>query len=180
MFPYKPEDEQPWDWDGSVPDWLLDLTDTLAAVVASPELKATAEILELVDEVAPLLLDGTVPPDPVLNVNAALETATTTTTSTFFGGTTWTYTYGTYTFATADTRDDTYEPRFDRAVGLDLYASEELWIDLYDEDVAFHDYIGSAVLDLQDLRRLANCGVKRVRGLPDSGVYSVGLEVVLR
>lgn len=180
VFPYKPETEEPWDWDGSVPDWLLDLTDTLASVVASPELKTTAEILELVDEVAPLILEGTVPPDPILNVNAALQTATTTTTSTFFGGTTWTYTYGTYTFATSDTRDDTYEPRFDRTVALDLYPYEDLWIDLYDEDVAFHDYIGSAVLDLRDLRRLAKCGVTRVRGEPGSGVYSVGVEVTPR
>jgi hypothetical protein len=180
IFPYKPESEEPWDWDGSVPDWLLELTDTLAYVLASPELETTAKILQIVDDVAPLILEGTVPPDPVLNVNSALQTATTTSTSTFFGGTTWTYTYGTYTFATDDTEDDTYEPRFDRTVPLELSPVEDLWIDLYDEDLAFDDYIGSAVLDLRDLRRLARCGVTRVRGLPGTGVYSVAVEVTPR
>lgn len=180
VFPYKPETEVPWDWDGDVPDWIVDLTGALGTVLANPGLKTTAEILDIVDEVAPVILEGTVPPDPVLVVDTSLQTATTTTTTTFFGGTTWTYTYGTETLATADTGDDTYEPRFDRAVGLELGASEDLWIDLYDEDLAFDDYIGSAVLERRDLRRLAKCGVRRVRGLPGTGLYSARVEVVPR
>lgn len=180
VFPYKPDTEEPWDWDGSVPDWLLDLTDTLASVVASPELKTASEILEIVDEVAPLVLEGTTPPDPILGVVAALQTATTTTNTTLFGGTTSTYTYGTYTFAVDDAVDDTYQPRFDRSVAVDLYADENLWFDLYDEDLVDDDWIGSAFLDLRDLRRLARCGVTTVRGVEGTGLYSVDVEVTPR
>ena len=74
----------PWDWDGNVPDWLLDFADLLsdvldllAELIPDPDLQAAAaaaatleEILLLIDEYAPELLAGTVPPDP--NVYAYL------------------------------------------------------------------------------------------------------------
>ena len=70
----------PWDWDGNVPDWVLDFADLLsdvldllAELIPDPDLQAAAaaaatleEILLLIDEHAPELLAGTVPPDPNL------------------------------------------------------------------------------------------------------------------
>lgn len=180
VFPYKPDSEAPWDWDGDVPDWMIDVTEALGTILASPELKTTAEILEIVDEYGPVLLDGTVPPDPVLAVFAALKDPATTTTSTVFGGTTTTTTYGTYVFETRDTRDDTYEPEFDEAVEVDLFPDEELWLYVYDEDLVDDDYVGAAILDLRDLRDLSGCGRTRLRGGPGNGLYSVEIEVDAR
>ncbi|MCB9684397.1 MAG: hypothetical protein H6738_05680 [Alphaproteobacteria bacterium] len=177
VFPYKPETESPWDWDGDIPDWMIDVTDALGDIAGSPELKTAAEILTIVDEVAPLLLTGTVPPDPVLQVVAALDTGTTTTTSTFFGGTTTTTTYGTFTFATLDTEDDTYEPVFRQRVDVDLFSDETLWLDVWDEDLTFDDYVGSVGLKLRDLRDLGGCGKTTLRGPVDGGLYSVDVTV---
>ncbi len=70
----------PWDWDGNVPAWLLDFADLLsdvldllAELIPDADLQAAAaaaatleEILLLIDEHAPELLAGTVPPDPNL------------------------------------------------------------------------------------------------------------------
>lgn len=39
VFPYKPDGEEPWDWDGNIPDWMLDLTDALADILVSPQLQ---------------------------------------------------------------------------------------------------------------------------------------------
>lgn len=177
VFPYKPDTESPWDWDGDIPDWMIDVTDALGDIVASPELKTAAEILEIVDEVAPVLLEGTVPPDPILQVVAALDTATTTTTTTTFGGTTTTTTYGSVPFGTLNGDDDTYEPLFQQRVDLDLFPDETLWLDLFDEDLYFEDYIGSTGLKLRDLREVSGCGKATLRAPTDSGLYSVDVRV---
>jgi hypothetical protein len=177
IFPYKPETEEPWDWDGDIPDWLIDLTNQIGEIAASPQLLTAAEIMEVVDEVAPLILEGTTPPDPILEVVAALDEAVTTTTSTLFGGTTYTWTYASYPFGEMDTYDDTYEPRFDQVVEIDLFPDETLWLDVTDEDLALHDYVGSVGLKLRDLRALARCGPTTLRAPSNSGLYSVGLVV---
>ena len=77
VFPYKPDGEEPWDWDGNVPDWMIDLSDALGDILVSPELKTASEILQIVDEVAPIVLEGTTPPDPIVAVVAALDTSQT-------------------------------------------------------------------------------------------------------
>jgi hypothetical protein len=177
VFPYKPDSGEPWDWDGDIPDWMIDLTNSLADILMDPTLATAAEILEIVDEVAPLVLDGTTPPDPVLSVVAALDTATTTTTTTYFGGYTYTTTYGTYSFGTLDAQDDTIEPTFDLIVPVDLYPEETLWFDMIDEDLVDDDYVGSAGLSLRDLQDLAWCGPTTLRGLPGSGLYSIDVVV---
>ena len=101
------------------------------------------------DEVAPRVLEGTTPADPIVGVVAALDTATLTTT--FFGGTTYN-TYGSYGFGTLDTFDDTIEPEFDLSTQIDLFPDETLWFDMWDEDLVDDDYIGSVVLKLEDPR----------------------------
>lgn len=177
VFPYKPEGEQPWDWDGDVPDWMIDLTGALGDLLFSPELATASEILEIVDEVAPIVLDGTTPPDPQLYALAVLDEATVVPTSTWFGSTTWTYTYGTYTFGTLDTSDDTIEPRFDLTAAVTLFEGETLWLDMFDEDVLDDDYVGSVGLGLRDLRDLARCGITTLRGPEGGGLYSLDVEV---
>lgn len=177
IFPYKPDTEAPWDWDGDVPDWMIDVTDALGTILVSPELKTAAEILELVDTYGPLLLEGTVPPDPILYAFAALDDPTTTTTSTFFGGTTYTYTYGTYTFGSYNGLDDTYEPSFSRSFDVDLYDGERLWLWVEDEDLVDDDTVGGFAFELSELRERAKCGIQRIRGGGGNGLYSMSLSV---
>ena len=84
--PYKSEDlnpgdgGEPWDWDGTVPDWLLELADTLSDILgdlsdvipnedlmtAAAAAEALDLILEAIDEHAPDFMEPYVPPDPDL------------------------------------------------------------------------------------------------------------------
>lgn len=157
--PYKP-DQQPWDWDGTVPDWLLTSIGILAQVIEHPYLQTADAILNAIDEHAPDLLDGTVPPDPQLWVNID-------------GGT-----YGYYPLGSVDTDDDTYTPAFYSAVDITLYPGEVLYIDLWDEDLTFDDEIGSEPFTEEDLRYYAGCGTLTFAGWPGTGIYSFQVEVV--
>ena len=71
---------EPWDWDGTIPDWISDLVAALSdladvvsslypdpTVVSAAEALAYAEqIIELMEEYGPGLFAATVPPDPNL------------------------------------------------------------------------------------------------------------------
>ena len=139
VMPYKP-DGDPWDWDGSVPDWLLDLIEILGDVI--PQAATAAELLAYVDEYAPELLEGTVPPDPYLEVASEI------------GGKEFVWGY-------TDTFANTYEAPFEVTLGDPWFQpdpSEVIWIRAWDEDVVWDDEIGSVWLDRTSLREWANCG----------------------
>jgi hypothetical protein len=55
-----------WDWDGDVPDWMIDVANLVG--LFSVEAATIAEVLEYTDELAPEVLEGTVPPDPFFEV----------------------------------------------------------------------------------------------------------------
>jgi hypothetical protein len=65
LMPFKP-DGSGWDWDGDVPDWMVDLANTIGYF--SAEAATIAEVLQYTDEYAPYLLEGTVPADPFYSV----------------------------------------------------------------------------------------------------------------
>lgn len=134
ITPFKPDSQQPWDWDGNVPDWLLQGVALLANFY--PEAVVWSEVLTKVDEYAPELLEGTVPPDVYLVIEQ--ESAP--------------------TEAYSSTQFNTYEPRWDEGLtGLHV-AGGDILVRFYDEDLEFDDYIDGVRLDRESLRRHAGHG----------------------
>lgn len=130
VFPYKdPSTVSPWDWDGDIPDELITLLDLIGYV--EPSAKTFAEVLEIVDETAPVLLEGTVPPDPMLD---------------FYQGSDY--------LDYMDLPDDTYEVSPGSLHQLDL-ARGEWAMEVWDEDIVDDDYVGAMVITVDDAQQLA-------------------------
>lgn len=98
--------EEPWDWDGDVPDWLIEGMQLVGAYY--PQAEAWAEVLDLVDQYAPELLEGYVPPDPLIDAYVDDE-----------------YLSSSY----AD--QDTYEPYWNYSETFRLSGSQEGWLEFY-------------------------------------------------
>jgi len=134
VIPYKnAENREPWDWDGNVPDWLLQAVDLLSDFY--PDAAAWSEVLQLVDEYAPELLEGTVPPDPFVEVYIEDE---------FLGAT--------------STDDDTIEPYWNQEAQVTLGSSELVWLVFQDEDLQLDDLIQEVSMDLLFLQETAGRG----------------------
>ncbi len=175
IHPLNPGTGEPWDWNGEIPDWLLEATASLGEALASTELMTAAEILQLVDEYAPELLEGTVPPDPIVTATRFFPSSS--------GSSAWstTYTYTTFGYTTTtdvsfNLADDTYEPALGMQFDVRPSDGGELWIDLDDEDLAIDDWIGTVPLDEATLASVAGCGVVDVPGM--DGIYSAQVEVI--
>ncbi len=115
---------EPWDWDGDIPDDIIELLNIIGYV--QPEVKTFAEVLEIVDEVAPIVLEGTVPPDPWVD---------------FYQGEDYLDSTGTF--------DDTYTVRPGTHHNLDLSRGD--WeFEVWDEDIVDHDFVGYSYVTLDD------------------------------
>jgi hypothetical protein len=123
IHPLKP-DGSPWDWDGDIPDWLIEVAGLIGTV--EPHAATLAEVLQLVDEVAPELLEGTVPPDPFVA-----------------------YWHGDRFLFEDRVFDDTY----DHFTGVDFGAVDlsrgELYLEVTDEDLLDHDFVGYDFIDIE-------------------------------
>lgn len=118
--------QEPWDWDGDVPDWLIEAMATIGYYY--PQALTWSEVLSLVDEYAPELLEGYVPPDPLVDAYIGDEY-----------------------LASSATEDDTYEPVWGFRQTFDIHGAEEGWLEFYDEDVVVDDevlYLGFTHDDL--------------------------------
>lgn len=167
VLPYKPASGAPWDWDGDLPNWMVDVVDVVGAITRDPTVVTAAEILDVVDRLAPRLLDGTTPPDPVLVASTALAGEGEATTVDGVGR-----------IGVDAAGNDTYEPAFAVRAEVSLADDEVLRFDVKDDDVIGQDRVGAVVLGLEDLRAHAGCGPGKVRG--DGGLYFLGFEVVAR
>ena len=137
--PYKnKEDLEPWDWDGSIPGWLLDGLSILAHFY--PELEVWVEVLDAVDQYAPAIMDGYVPPDP------------------FFGA----YVGG-GRVGGGSVVDDTYEPEWNSTFEVTVDNSTPLRIKFWDSDLFFDDFIQTVEITLSDLRAYSNTGIVNSR-----------------
>ena len=158
ILPYKIGTSNPWDWDGDIPDWLIEATGLIADALKDPRIKAAEEVLELIDTYAQELLEGTIPPDPILEVVVADSEYE-------------------YSAGPVDTDDNTYEPWFGVYYDLELLPGETLWLDLIDEDLIADDYIGSELFTEQDLKDFAGCGPTVFTGYPEESIYLFQVEV---
>jgi hypothetical protein len=137
---HKPGQEgEPWDWDGDVPDWvfnfateLLNILDWLSAIYPEPNLMAAAagidtffELASLIDEYAPELLEGTVPPDPNLYAYMVDDEG---------------YTHHPWPDLELEW-DDTYEVSVSGS-GIDMLQYVGFGLDLEDMDLYFDDSMG--------------------------------------
>ena len=140
FLPYKgPDSEEPWDWDGDVPNWLIDAMNILGVFV--PEAASMAEVLGLVDEYAPELLEGTVPPDPYIEywINDEVVDA-------------------------SPTEDNTYEPNWRDTTKVRLGRNDTLYVVFVDEDLTFDDEADSIYAGQEDLQWLAGRGPLTMEG----------------
>lgn len=131
---------EPWDWDGNIPDWILDVTSALsdilgafASVYPDPDIIAAAEvagqvdkILDVIDTYGPELLRGTVPPDPNLYPYLYDDAGNLYSYNDVGDGFSW---------------DDSYEVELSFS-GQDFRSYAGLAIDMEDRDLAFNDNMG--------------------------------------
>lgn len=140
VSPYKDEgDLQPWDWDGDVPDWLIDALELLADFY--PQAQTAAEVANLVDQYAPELLEHTVPPDPYVEGYYGNQEEPG-------------YEIGTW--------DNTYTPVWNRWWETTLSTNTHLTVWVIDEDLAFDDEIEGFYFDLATLQWAAGRGELQV------------------
>ena len=140
FLPYKgPDSEEPWDWDGDVPDWLIEALELLGYAV--PEAATMAEVLDLVDEYAPQLLEGTVPPDPYIE-----------------------YWIDDELYDASPTEDNTYEPAWRDTSVVSLRRNETLWVVFVDEDIYYDDEADAVYAEQEDLQWLAGRGALQMPG----------------
>ncbi len=136
--PYKTTaTKEPWDWDGTVPGWLTDSVETLARFY--PEAERWSQILDLVAEHAPTLLESYVPPDPFVRVLVG----------------------GRAVFADSAIDYDTLEPRWSAAYLISSSIEVEVW----DADLAFHDLIATISIPLASARGAYGAGAVQSRDL---------------
>ena len=150
VLPYADDEQTPWDWDGGVPSWVVDL------VIVLSEFEEDAadwfDYLAAVEEWAPELLAGSVPPDVYVTYEINEETL-------------W----------TSSTEDDTIEPYWAEDETLTLDARTDLTIWWMDEDLTWDDTIEGAVLTLDDLQWLAGLGDVTFSG--SYGLYDFTLAI---
>lgn len=109
LNPYK-DPQNPWDWDGDVPNALLNALDILAYLV--PETEVFSEVADAVDEFAPELLEGTVPPDPYFQIVMGTDVVQ------------------------SSGKKDTYEPVWNEGTAV-RFTDKPMYIFVYDEDLLF-------------------------------------------
>jgi hypothetical protein len=150
VYPYADDDQTPWDWDGGVPSWVVDLVVILAEY--EEDAADWFDYLAAVEEWAPELLAGTVPPDVYV-----------------------TYEIDEETYWTSSTEDDTIEPYWaeDETVTLDARTDLTIW--WMDEDLTWDDTIEGAVLTLDDMQWLAGLGDITFTG--SYGLYDFTLAI---
>jgi hypothetical protein len=135
---HKPGSEgEPWDWNGSIPDWIFDLGGELLTILtwintvfpepslvsATAGLDAFLEIAELIDQYAPELMEGSTPPDPDVYPFMLDKQG---------------YAYG---LGDSLQWDDTYELALE-ATALDINTYAGVGFDLEDLDAYYHDSMG--------------------------------------
>ena len=140
----------PWDWDGDIPDWLIEALSTIGYIY--PEAGTAAEVLELVDEYAPQLLEGVVPPDVFYEV----------------------YQYDQLIDAN-DAQDDSYNPNFRGTLRISPDGDDDIILALYDEDLSWDDDLQFMYLDRTSMAWLSGRGTVF---LPiQQNVHSMEVEV---
>lgn len=134
--PYKSvEDKSPWDWDGVVPDALVDAIATLIQLTRPVDGILWATLIRTVADVAPDLLEGDVPPDPYYELSS----------------------FGTPMLDPSETIRNTLEPRWVARPTL-VVAGEELLLTVRDEDLAFDDLIQEVIIAWDDLTAIRGEG----------------------
>ena len=133
--------EEPWDWDGTVPGWLVSGLNALATFV--PEMTNASRAVSFINRFAPALLAGYVPPDPYYRL--------------LQGG---------RVIAQTRTEDDVYEAVFNLPRNVDLSTGEPLTLETFDEDWIFDQLVSSREITLDELRGTANQGTFSTPGLP--------------
>lgn len=118
--------DEPWDWDGDIPDWLIEAMSLVGAYY--PQAATWAEVMDLVDEYAPELMESYIPPDPFIDAYI-----------------------GDAYLSSSVADQDTYEPYWGYRETFSLRGSEEGWLEIYDEDLVIDDevlYLGFTHDDL--------------------------------
>ena len=150
-------DGEPWDWDGQVPDWLFGMIDDLqwgldrardlGLMQWSSELATFSEVVDaadllagLIDEHAPDLLYGTVPPDMYVEFAYADSES-------------W-ESIGFTEYVADSYRADVHS----MVRGVELWGDESLVLWTYDADLVFDDDVGGWALNQRFMRDIATCG----------------------
>ena len=142
--------DEPWDWDGDIPDWMTDLVDIFANVY--PELETVSQLAEWVEEYAPELLEDYVPPDPVFEIYDGEEVV-----------------------YVSDSKSDNYEPNFSETFRIDPSGNQDIAIMFWDEDAAFDDEATAFALGRDDMAWFAGRG--ELTGIYWDAIYAVTWEV---
>ena len=142
--------DEPWDWDGDVPDWMIEVMDALSYVY--PDFATAAELARWVDEYAPELLEGTVPPDPVFEIYDGDEVV-----------------------YVSDSWGDDYEPNFRETFRIDPSGNRDMAILFWDEDPALDDEATMFSLGRDDMAWFAGRG--EMTGIYWDAIYAVTWEV---
>jgi hypothetical protein len=149
VSPYDPTTDAPWDWDGRLPGWLVDLIG--AAAVYLTGTPPVAGVVQWLAAEAPELLDGTVPPDPYLWILR-----------------------GETEVSDSPVEEDTYYARLDHR--FELAWNGRPWVmEAWDDDVGFDDAIDHVDLFLEDLQALAGRGETEI--LWEGGLYQFTIRV---
>lgn len=141
--PFKYVDENgepvPWDWDGSIPDWILNAVGLFAQVF--PELQFWSEVLQKIDEYAPFLLEGQTPPDPYIRFSDRES-------------------QDPFYYGTSSYNSDTVEPSWEDAfVPLSSFADAGfVVVEVWDEDAVIDDFMGQFRVSLEYLYDLYTVG----------------------
>lgn len=144
--------DMPWDWDGDIPDWLIEALELIG--YAYPEAGTAAEVLDLIDEYAPELMEEYVPPDAFFEVYDAGADET---------------------LYASDTIDDSYEAPFRESFTLSAGEADGSLLYFYDEDLAFDDDVQGFEFTTADLAWFAGRGEYTVTYW--NNIFSITFEV---
>jgi hypothetical protein len=120
--------DMPWDWDGDIPDWLIDALELIG--YAYQEAATAADVLQIIDEYAPELMEEYVPPDAFFEVYDAGADET---------------------LYASDTIDDSYEAPFRETFTLSSGEADGALLYFYDEDLSFDDDVQGFEFTTADL-----------------------------
>lgn len=143
--------DEPWDWDGDVPDWIFEALEILGELY--PEAQTVGELLALVEEYAPELLAGVVPPDVFFEVYGSDDEV----------------------IYTSRTIDDEYEAPFRESFRLTADSRGTSILFFYDEDLAFDDEVQAFEITGESLAYAAGRGP--IEGAVWGNVYWLNIEV---
>ena len=150
VMPYKP-DGGGWDWDGDVPDWMIEAANVIGYF--SVEAATMAEVLEYTDEVAPYFLEGTVPPDPFYEVwegdNQVVDAS-------------WTV-------------DDDFEASWGMQTWVRPTNQQDIYLWFHDEDLLFDDDIMVITVPRDTFDTFAGWGPVEFRDL--GSLFSLTVEI---